>query len=143
MPQYYIIWHLKLCIFVILSMCRCYVDHAAEWQDQSRTLYVNPQLSDVPSLPLEIKVYNKLQIPFILIGRSRMFLMSEGKMRTYYSLLHKQILFHGQVSARLLRCTVFHHPHPHLCVFYRAILIDCNIFYCHSLQWVWTCFQNN
>lgn len=22
--------------------------------------------------------------------------------------------------------------HPHLCVFYRAILIDCNIFYCHS-----------
>lgn len=55
--------------------------------------------------------------------------LSEVKIMTHYLAFSLQILFQGQVSAGEARCTICLNSLPHLCVFYRAAMIDCNFFF--------------
>lgn len=55
-------------------------------------------------------------------------LVSEVNIMTHYLALCLQIHFQGQVLAGEVGCTIFLNSHLHLCVFYRAAMIDCNIF---------------
>lgn len=88
--------------------------------------------------------------PTFIIEISIFVCPSEVKTMTRYLGFSLQILFHGQVSAGEARCTVFLNSRPHLCVFYGAAMIDCNIFYFfspplsnHCLQSGGMCFLNN
>lgn len=57
----------------------------------------------------------------------------KGGWKSYYPFLSRANTFSWASFSRSGGVhSSYTNRHPHLCVFYRAVLIDCNIFYCHS-----------